>query len=347
MNLDELRRLVSERFEALARYLYPNCRKEGCHLLVGSSKGEPGCSFDINLQTEFFGDWAADSRMQRGGINLWMVARNVGFRTAIQQLANWSGCQLDPAFEQDRTRTGERRKGIFLPPGLCEPTEQDLYILSRSRTIGIDALRIAAARGFVYCFDDELNGRCWLYTDQRRRCALRRRLDNQPFRLRGGSASKSTSCMGSDMRTPMGYQEAELFPCLGIVEGAPDALALIAHAWADGVEMRVAPVCMPCTAANFTESSLAYLQNKRARIFIDDDDAGQEAAHRWAAQLQRADVVVDGFSFTGLVMMDGGAVKDLNDLLKIDYGCWERYRDPVEGVMNFAFGREEDGTRDR
>jgi hypothetical protein len=84
------------------------------------------------------------------------------------------------------------------------------------------------------------------------------------------------------------------------------------------------------------QSSLAYLQGKRARIFIDDNAPGQSAAERWAAQLQEADIVVDGFSFTGLLQADGQPVKDLNDLLKIDYDCWEQFRSHIENIVNFA-----------
>ena len=125
------------------------------------------------------------------------------------------------------------------------------------------------------------------------------------------------------MRSPIGFQEAAPYPYIGIVEGGPNALAVIAHAWASGVETRVTPICMPSTTSNFTASALAHLQGKRGRIFIDDDAPGHAAAERWAAQLASADIVVDGFSFTGLVMSDGRPVTDLNELLQIDSDCWE------------------------
>jgi hypothetical protein len=142
--------------------------------------------------------------------------------------------------------------------------------------------------------------------------------------------------MGSDMRGPIGYQEAASYPCVGIAEGGPNCLAIIAHAWADGIEERIAPICMPSTTANFSESALAYLQGKRARIFIDNDAPGYKAAQRWAAQLQSANIAVDGFSFASLIMTDGRPIKDLNDLLMIDYDSWEQSRSQVENVISFA-----------
>ncbi len=62
MNLDALRQLSPERMEALCSYLLPGGRKEGCRWLAGSVFGEPGRSFDVNLNTGVFGDWAADDK---------------------------------------------------------------------------------------------------------------------------------------------------------------------------------------------------------------------------------------------------------------------------------------------
>jgi hypothetical protein len=339
INLAPLRHLSAERWEALCRYLQPRGRKEGYHWLAGSVNGEPGHSFNVNLQTGLFCDWATGERAQRGAINYWMAIRNVGFKIALRELAAWLGSPTTvAAFSQKQglhaPPVGEKQ--IRFPEGFCLPTERDLEILGRHRSICIEALRIATQRGLLYCFDDQLNGRCWLFTDQRRKCALRRRLDNQPFQLATGRSVKSAACFGSEMRSPLGYQEAKAYPCIGIIEGAPDALSMLAHAWADGVQDRIAPVCMPSRTANFTESVLGYLQGKRARIFIDNDTPGQEAAGHWALQLAKANITVDGFSFRSLVMTDGHPVKDLNDTLRIDYDCWEEFRNQIDAIMNFG-----------
>ena len=45
---------------------------------------------------------------------------------------------------------------------------------------------------------------------------------------------------------------------------------------------------------------------------------------------------VDGYRFDGLTQSDGKPVKDLNDLLRIDYDCWEQNQAVVESVMSFA-----------
>lgn len=227
-------------------------------------------------------------------------------------------------------------KKIVLPE-LEMPAEKDLLRLSESRSIALAPLRIAADLGFLWAFIDERNGRCWAYTDQRRGCAIRRRLDNRPFRLADGRETKAAACPASDMKSPLAYLEAREYPCLAIQEGGPNSLAAIAHAWASGVENRVAPICMPSAGSDFTDEALSCLQGKRARIFADNDARGIEAARRWAVQLRTADVIADGYEFEGLIQSDGSPVKDLNDLLKVDADCWEANREGIESVMSFTF----------
>src|SRR5260221_2914036 len=175
MNLEMLRRLSGERFEELCRYLLPGGHKEGHRWLAGSSRGEPGHSFDVNLHTGLFGDWAAGDNMQRGAVDLWMKVRNVDLKIATRELSAWLGCCPESHSSKHPETGNGTREAVFFPPGLCKPTRKDFQALSRSRSINVEALHIAAERGFVWCFDDELNGRCWLFTDQLRRCALRRR----------------------------------------------------------------------------------------------------------------------------------------------------------------------------
>lgn len=339
IDLGSLRNLSVEDWERLCRHqLLPGGKKEGCRWLAGSLLGGPGRSLDVNLRTGHWGDWAADQK-GRGAIDLWMAVTGVDFKTAVRELSAWLGRPADmplPPSIRSPGNSSETEKRIFFPPNLSKPTKSDLQILSESRSIGIEALRIAVERGFLRCFDDALNGSCWLYTDRRLRCGLRRRLDNQPFKLRSGSEVKCAACPGSDMRGPIGYQEAAPYPCIGIAEGGPNSLAILAHAWGSGVEEHVAPICMPSVTSHFNVSDLAYLQGKRARIFIDDDAPGQTAAECWATELKNAGITVDGFSFAGFLMSDGLPVKDLNDLLKIDYDCWEGSHEKVENIINFA-----------
>jgi hypothetical protein len=344
---DLIRQHALSRLEELCSYLLPNGRKEGCRWLAGSVAGEPGRSFDVNLRTGVFGDWAAQGKMKQGGINLWMEVRQVDFLTAKRELAEWLSIPTEPPGsdnhrsirvkprEPKQVQPIKSQRQIQLPE-LETPTFKDLRQLSESRSIDVAALRIASDRGFFWCFDDNLNGRCWLITDERRKCAIRRRLDNQPFKLASGATTKAAACSGSDMTTPLGYKEAINYPCVAVVEGGPDALSAFTYARDYGVEERVAVVCMPCTAARFTASSLLFLKNKRVRIFVHNNEPGNKAAEAWSTQLKVAPISVDGFSFDGLVQSDGAPVADLNDLLRIDPDCWGRNQERVDSIMNFA-----------
>jgi hypothetical protein len=134
------------------------------------------------------------------------------------------------------------------------------------------------------------------------------------------------------MTVPIGIQEAIAYPAVAIVEGGPNALAVLAQAWASSVEDRVAPICMPSSSANFSVSEAGYLKDKRCRIFADNDRPGWDAMMRWAAQLAQY-AKVDGFDFSVL------GIKDINDVCLIDAECWERNRETIEGMMDFATER--------
>jgi hypothetical protein len=83
--------------------------------------------------------------------------------------------------------------------------------------------------------------------------------------------------------------------------------------------------------------ALPLFTGKRVRIFVHDDDKGNEAAGRWARQLLTVGCKVDGFNFAGLVRSDGKPVKDLNDLCSIDCSSWEEHRDLIENALTIDF----------
>jgi hypothetical protein len=247
-------------------------------------------------------------------------------------------CMPAPVKREERSRTKPE-----LPSSWRVPTAAQLYALAKLRGIQFEALQIAVQRGFLWVYDDPHEGPAWGLTDTARRLAIVRRLDGQPWEYRGGQwvenpkeRPKSKNLFGSQGNWPLGILEAEAFPAIGLVEGAPDFLAVIAHAWASGVEDRVAAVCLSGATLRIPDETLPFFAGKRVRIFVDDDQAGYGAGARWWEQLEAAGARVDGFSFEGLVRTDGQPVGDLNNLLEVDYDCWEQNRDVIEGIMDFA-----------
>jgi hypothetical protein len=92
-----IKELLRERVAELAPYLFPNGHSEGTHWCVGSIGGEAGRSFKICIAGEkagLWGDFADSGKHSRSLLDLWMHARNVDFKTALREAADWTGHSL-------------------------------------------------------------------------------------------------------------------------------------------------------------------------------------------------------------------------------------------------------------
>jgi hypothetical protein len=93
-----VKELLREHVAKLAPFLFPNGHREGNHWRVGSIEGEPGKSFDICIagaKAGLWGDFAGQEKHSRSLLDLWMHARNVDFKTAVRQAAEWLGQPLN------------------------------------------------------------------------------------------------------------------------------------------------------------------------------------------------------------------------------------------------------------
>ena len=122
---------------------------------------------------------------------------------------------------------------------------------------------------------------------------------------------------------------------MAVVEGGPDMLAALHHAWASGCEGGTGVVGMIGAACKIPPECLPAFAGKRLRVFVHADAAGMKAARKWAAQLAEAGARVDGFSFAGMVKADGLPVADLNDMAEIGADSWQENRAAIEAAMNF------------
>jgi CHC2 zinc finger len=226
----------------------------------------------------------------------------------------------------------EEKKQVH--PNLSKPTDADLTAIYHLRAIWTPALKIAVDRGLLWV--GVLKGeKAFVITDRTRKSYNARRIDGKVWDHLPNKP-KAWLLYGSNGSWPIGLPEAEPFPAIALYEGGPDFLAAFGHAYASSVQHLVAPVCMSGASSHIPDDALLLFKGKRVRIFVQDDRAGEEAWERWDRQLYGVADKIDGFDFIGLTDTEGSSIGDLNQLLEVDYDCWEKHKETIESVMNFA-----------
>jgi hypothetical protein len=144
---------------------------------------------------------------------------------------------------------------------------------------------------------------------------------------------------GGNGSWPIGIKQAKGFPCVALCEGWGDFLAAFGHAWASGVEGLVAPVCMTSSGVSIDSRALQYFDGKHICIYCHNDEKGRQATEQWIKQIHErgsyASIDVYTFDF-GARQTNGKPISDLNDMLRVDADSWEKHRERIEAVMNFA-----------
>jgi hypothetical protein len=215
-------------------------------------------------------------------------------------------------------------------------TKDDIRAISELRSIDKRPLFIAARRRLLR-IADVYGHRCGVVTDGTGECYLARRLDGKSWTDKPGDKTRIMS--GGNGAWPIGVREAKGFPCIALCEGWGDFLAAFGHAWASGVEGLVAPVCMTSSSVSIDSRALQCFDGKHICIYCHNDEKGRRATERWIKQIHErgsyASIDVYTFDF-GARQMNGRPIGDLNDLLRVDADSWEKYRERIESVMNFA-----------
>ena len=193
--------------------------------------------------------------------------------------------------------------------GYSPGTEEQLRRLSLLRSISVEALRLAADRGFLIfgrCFNNEVFG----LKDSSGVLAEVRRLDGRQFPAFGSLPEhKSHTLKGSTKSWPLGLLESTTAPSIVLVEGLPDFLAAFDFMLREQKIDEVAPVAMLSASASIDETALQRFSGKHVRLFFHNDEAGVAAAHRWTGQLRAATEEIDYFNFSGFPN-----INDLADL---------------------------------
>ena len=197
--------------------------------------------------------------------------------------------------------------------GYTAGTNEQLQRLSLLRSISVEALKLAAERGFLI-FGVRFNREVFGLKDQSGRLAEVRRLDGQLFPAYGSLPEhKSHTLKGSTKRWPLGLMEAATAPSIVLTEGLPDFLAVFDFMLREGKVNMVAPVTMLSASTSIEDGALNHFHNKRVRMFPHHDEAGIKAAHRWTSQLRAVTEEIDYWDFSQFPNINDLA--DLNSAL--------------------------------
>ena len=217
-----------------------------------------------------------------------------------------------------------------LPADLHQGTSKELRAVADQRGLSLEGAALASERGLLR-FGSPRGCLSWIVLDAERLNAQARRMDGGLWEHIG--RKKAFTLPGSRASWLIGAPEAEAFPFVALVEGAPDLLAAHHFIAAEGRESDVAAVAVLGAANDIPEAALLLLANKRVRIYPHMDAAGAAAAVRWTAQLERVGCDVDAFSFEGLRRADGEPIADLNDLALVDVDDFEAERSELERIL--------------
>jgi hypothetical protein len=247
MTKEDIQRALVDRLEDVARYLFPNGKKEGRNWKVGSIDGEPGTSFDINLRTGYWGDFSCTYRMDRNLINLWMGARRIDFKMAMTEIHSWLGAPpevFQPTPESNNAPLSKKSHNESRPRWWASKlrlgSEEELAQVASDRNIAAEACRLAQSRSLLR-FLIHREGLAWVVTDRRRSNALARLVGGRLW----DNGKKNKMLSGSLGKLPIGVIEATHYQNIILVEGGPDLLACFHFMLGSGDEESIAPICMP------------------------------------------------------------------------------------------------------
>lgn len=282
-------------------------------------------SFSITRDGQAFHDFATGDKGDV--ITFWARATGLPVTDACKSFIEYAGTGRSSLIPITRiispaTPQPEQRQKPVLPP-MQRGDLKRLQVLAQFRKLSVEGLQLADERDLLHFATLKILS-AWIVTDSERVNAQARRMDGGLWQHLDAKAWTLPGCWAA---WPIGIQEAQSFPVIALVEGAPDLLAAHHFIYAEERERDVAAVAMLGASQRIHESALPLFTGKRVRIFPHLDKAGADAAQRWTAQLESVNADVDCFDLSGIPVASGGRVADLNDLSSMDADAFESDRE--------------------
>lgn len=138
MDIKEASQQLAQQAEHVARYLYPQGKKESNNWRIGGVDGEPGKSLSICLSGPQAGQWT-DFATDEGGdlIDLFAARNKTGVSEALQAAKHYLGYT-------------DVKKMVYTPPKIAQPTmvaypnqTQELVNASAQKSYLIDSRKLS------------------------------------------------------------------------------------------------------------------------------------------------------------------------------------------------------------
>ena len=188
--------------------------------------------------------------------------------------------------------------------------------LCASRGYEIEALKEAFNRkcfGFAYYKGYET----WMIGDSSNRSFQARRTYERTWYFLNNA--KAWTLKGSRASYPIGLEAIGRRKYVCLCEGSTDFLACFTFAHRFGCLDEIAPIAMLGAEQRIAFEFLRYFNNKKVRIFADNDTAGINASKRWAEQISHWAESVDILQIpSDFKTEDDNPTKDLCDMLQVE-----------------------------
>ena len=257
-------------------------------------------------------------------------ARNVPIGQALKELVELAGREAGSSEQvspQERTLSERRPEALHPKPDLSKfrvPNKTELRIIAHDRDLSVAAPEIAKRLGCLRC-GSVCGHHSWVLADPSGWLAEARRFGGEPYPAYGQlSQRKAHTVRRSQKSWPLGLGVdralIERASLICVLEGGPDWLAAWhcihrAKAW------HALPITILGRAIHgLHHEALELLKGKRIRFFphVDPDAGALDQVALIHEQLRTIGCEVSYFDFSGLYDREGVAIKDLNDVVRLN-----------------------------